>query len=322
MPKKTAIKITERDEELLKMLGRFCALTTTEAGRIYNTKKYHQSRITALSKKKFVRRGKNIIYLGEAGKRYLEKKGEVYRQVPSVKLAKERYTKIAAIYLDFAGSAWDFIPSWEFKQGTMSYRGDRLYGVLEGRSRYAVYNIGERPRKESLYAIKREMEKLPIAYEISRVVIFYESEVAKEAYVDEILGLDEQLLLPYNEAGIALMQAYGRENLIKKAAQLTFEHGGPPKWSSADFTVDNGKQAIVLVLNDVEKKAKIKQYYELTQYRLTDRRPIAIICLEEQAEEYAEQFPECEIRTVKVEDLIGHNVQEGNNRPVSIEAEL
>jgi hypothetical protein len=320
--KKAKIRITERDFELLKLLGEYCAATVDSVGKLYGTGRYHEIRIGVLDREGYVRRKNNLVYLGEAGKRYLAECGIQCRSLPTSARVKERNPKIARVYLDFAGSEWRFVPSWDIKGGAQANKADRLLGVLEGRSKYAVYDIGKRPQEKSLYSLKREMEKLPATYGINRALIFYESEGARDAYGEERLGLKEQLLLPRNETSIALMRAYGEEDLIKKAAQLTFEHGGPAKWSSADFTVDNGTQAIVLVLNDIEKKVKLRQYYEMTQYRLTDRQSIAIICLEGQEKEYAEQFPECEIRTVKAEELIGHNVQEGNNRPVSIEAEL
>jgi hypothetical protein len=320
--KKAKIRITERDFELLKLLGECCAATIDSVGKLYGTRSYHETRITALDREGYVRRKNNLVYLGEAGKRYLAERGIQYRSLPTSARVKERNPKIARVHLDFASSSWRFVSSWDVKGSVQANKADRLLGVLEGRSKYAVYDIGKRPQEKSLYNLKREMEKLPATYRVNRALIFYESDRAKEVYGEERLGLKEQLLLPYDETSIALMRAYGEEDLIKKAAQLTFEHGGPAKWSSADFTVDNGKQAIVLVLNDIEKKAKLRQYYEMTQYRLTDRQSIAIICLEGQEKEYAEQFPGCEIRTVKAEELISRNAEAGNNGPVSIEAEL
>jgi hypothetical protein len=60
---------------------------------------------------------------------------------------------------------------------------------------------------------------------------------------------------------------------------------------------------VVLILNDVEKIAKIKNYLMLAQYRYTKAMEIEILCLKEQEEMFKEMFPECSIKTMKEEEL-------------------
>jgi energy-coupling factor transport system ATP-binding protein len=126
-----------------------------------------------------------------------------------------------------------------------------------------------------------------------------------KAYGEESLGLAEQLLLPYNRTSIALIRALGSENIIKKATQLIFRHGGPPQWTVADYTVDNNKQAIVLILNDIEKRVCISEYYEFAQYRYTTKNDTVIICLDVQKQFYAQKYPDCQVATVTLDRLIG-----------------
>jgi hypothetical protein len=297
--KKQRVRITERDFDLLKHLGEYCAATVDSVGKIYGTCKYHQTRITVLDRAGYIRRKNNLVYLGEAGKRYLEEQGLEWRSLPTAKSLKQRNPRISSVAIEFTGSKWQFIPSWEIKKDKeQAIMGGRLLGILKGRSEYAVYNIGTKPPEKSLYNLKREMEKLPVMYGIKRAVIFYESGAAKEAYGEEALGLEEQLLLPYNADGINLMRAYGEEDLIKKAAQIAYAHGGPPQWPAADYTVDNGRQAVVLVLNDIEKRARLSAYYEMTMVRYTQRQPIAVICLEGEESFYAEKYPGSEIKAI------------------------
>lgn len=305
MAKKRSVRITERDFELLKFLGEFCAVSVSDVGRLYNTKTYHETRLVVLGTANLIRRKDNLVYLGEEGKRYLKLQGLSYRRAPSARITKQRNPRVAKLYLDFAGSDWTFIPSWQYKQEVTSHKGERYYGVLEGSKTYALYNIGMHPHGKSIYNLKREIEKLPSKFGINRVIIFAESPTAMKAYGEESLGLAEQLLLPYNRTSIALIRALGSENIIKKATQLIFRHGGPPQWTVADYTVDNNKQAIVLILNDIEKRVCISEYYEFAQYRYTTKNDTVIICLDVQKQFYAQKYPDCQVATVTLDRLIG-----------------
>jgi hypothetical protein len=52
-------------------------------------------------------------------------------------------------------------------------------------------------------------------------------------------------------------------------------------------------------MNDVEKIAKIRNYFHLAQYRYTKTEKIEIVCLEEQEQMFREMFPECDIRSAE-----------------------
>ena len=198
------------------------------------------------------------------------------------------------------------IPSWRYKGNTMGDRTARFYGIItNSQKRYAVYNICKKPQEKSLIHLKNEMETLPMRFDITRAVIFAETASAMKAYGEESLGLMEQLLLPYNDRNLQLLKAAAKENLIKKAAQLTYTHGGPPEWRGADYTVDDGKQVAVLILHDIEKISRLNDYAELIQYRrLKKRNNIEILCLTEQEKYYKDKYPYFQIKTIDLDKLL------------------
>jgi len=302
------IRITSRDWELLKYLAEYAVVSVDTVGKIFGTEKYHEDRITELKKAKLISRKKNLVYLTKAGRELLEQNNFPCRALPDSISRETRYPKVADFAVKISGSNWDFIPSWRYKEerGGLSLRGARLYGVISNKEvEYAVYNIGKEPRDKSLRNLKQEIMNLPVTLGLNRAVIFAESEEAMQDYGEEPMGLMEQWLLLYNDVNLALLKRAASENLIKKAAQMLFEHGGPPEWKGADYTVDNGRQAVVLIFNDVEKIARLNEYAELLAYRrIRSQGNVVIVCLKDREEYYRQKYPRFEVMAVDAERLI------------------
>lgn len=302
------IKITDRDWELLKFLGEYRIVSVDTVGKLFKTEKYHQDRLTALRKARLISRHKNLVSLAKRGRELLQERNLPCNPVGDSKAAENRYPRIADFALKIADSNWVFIPSWRYKEerGKLSLRGARLYGVISNKEvEYAVYNIGKEPRDKSLRNLKQEIMNLPVTLGLRRAVIFAESEKAMQDYGEEPMGLMEQWLLLYNDINLALLKRAASENLIKKAAQMLFEHGGPPEWKGADYTVDNGRQAVVLIFNDVEKIARLNEYAELLAYRrIRSQGNVVIVCLKDREEYYRQKYPRFEVMAVDAERLI------------------
>jgi hypothetical protein len=292
------IELTERDIKLLEELAELSMIKVSNVSQIYGNDRYYEIRLLDLKKAHYVRRLKGYVMLGINGIKYAKEHGLEVRHVPSTYGQKERIQKISDLYYDFKGSEWTFIDSRKIKEQRKSLdRGSNFLGLLVGRTEYAIYNIGKRPDEKKITLIKKEQEKLH-RIGIYRTIVFYEDPQAREMYGTEGIGLKEQLLLPY-PYGIELVRRYGERDLVEEAAMKVYgERLKEPDWKEADYTVDN-KQIMVLVMNDVEKIAKIKNYFELAQYRYTKTEEIEILCLEEQEEMFREMFPECSIRTVE-----------------------
>jgi len=297
------IELTERDKKLLEMLAELSMIKVENLSHIYETKAYYLKRIALLKKAHYVRRLKGYVMLGSKGVEYVKSIGLKRKGIPTAHGQKERVQRISDLYFDFLGTDWMFIDSRKIKEEKPSiYRSSLLLGLLTGRTEYAVYSIGKEPSKEKIDAVKSEQEKLH-KLGIYRSIVFYESPEARKRYGIEGLGLKEQLLLPY-PYGIELLKEHGRKDLIKEAAIKVYgDNLKEPGWKEADFSVDD-KEIVVLILNDIEKIAKIRNYLILAQYRYTKITEIEILCLEEQQEMFKEMFPECSIKTIKEEGLI------------------
>ena len=297
------VELTERDKKLLEMLAELSMIKVENLLHIYETKTYYLKRIALLKKAHYVRRLKGYVMLGSKGVEYVKSIGLKRKGIPTAHGQKERVQRISDLYFDFLGTDWMFIDSRKIKEEKPSiYRSSLLLGLLTGRTEYAVYSIGKEPSKEKIDAVKSEQEKLH-KLGIYRSIVFYESPEARKRYGIEGLGLKEQLLLPY-PYGIELLKEHGRKDLIKEAAIKVYgDNLKEPGWKEADFSVDD-KEIVVLILNDIEKIAKIRNYLILAQYRYTKITEIEILCLEEQQEMFKEMFPECSIKTIKEEGLI------------------
>jgi hypothetical protein len=282
----------------LKELAEISMIKVENASKIYESSAYYLKRLTDLKKAHYIRRLKGYIMLGVNGIKYAKENGLKIRHAPSEYGQKERVQRISNLYYDFKGSDWTFSDSRKIKEQEKSLdRGSNFLGLLTGRTEYAVYNIGKKPDKKKITLIRKEQQNLH-RIGIYRTIVFYEDPQAREMYGTEGIGLKEQLLLPY-PYGIELVKEHGKHDLIEKVAVKVYgEDLREPDWKEADYAVDN-KQIMVLVMNDVEKIAKIRNYFHLAQYRYTKTEKIEIVCLEKQEEMFKEMFPECDIRSVE-----------------------
>ncbi|KHO63198.1 hypothetical protein THYS13_13170 [Thermoanaerobacter sp. YS13] len=296
------VELTERDKKLLEMLAELSMIKVENLSHIYETKAYYLKRIAQLKKAHYVRRLKGYVMLGSKGIEYVKSIGLKRKGIPTAHGQKERIQKISDLYFDFLETDWTFTDSRKLKgENPSAYRSSLFLGILTGRTDYAVYSIGKEPSKDKINNIKSEQEKLH-KLGIYRSIVFYESPEARKRYGIEGLGLKEQLLLPYPH-GIELLKEHGKRDLIKEAAVNVYGNNlKEPNWKEADFSTSD-KEVVVLILNDIEKIAKIRNYLILAQYRYTKTTEIEILCLEEQEEMFKEMFPECNIKTVNAEDL-------------------
>lgn len=299
------VELTDRDEMLLKCLLLYGVISVDSVGCIYQTSRYHSNRLTRLADARYVNRSGGLVTLGVEGRRFLEEQGHEVSSKRFDRLAKERRKKVSEVGISFLYSDLSFIPSWEAKKRFNLNRGLRLLGLLQNSSILAVYSIGKRPGEEKVSAIKDELRKFP-PLGIRRAVILAESKAAIDMYTVEPLGLDEQLLLPYSKFSIELLKIYARENLSYKSAKIALGDIYPSKWVSADYSDSEGRPVVVLSLNDIEKRARLKSYYEFSSYRHTSLQDIIIVCLESQYELFTNEFPHAKIVTIQELDLLNN----------------
>lgn len=301
--KKKTVELTERDVELLKMLAEHIAIRTDNVGRLYQTEKYHTARLKKLKDAKYIKNNYGYVLLGIEGERYLKSIGITPKSKPPSKSNYlERVKQRSDLYFDFLGSPWRFIDGRELKKQYGSIdRSSMFIGLLSGWTEYMVYFLTKYYDKKQIENMKHEISNL-YKLGIYRAVIFYRDRKERERYGSEALGIKEQLALPY-PAGVELLKKHGEKDIIRAAAEKVYGVLKEPAWKEADFEAE-GKQIMVLILNDIEKKAKIRNYLDLTAFRHTGRQKIEILCLEEQEEVFREEFPECSIRTISTEEVL------------------
>jgi len=139
--------------------------------------------------------------------------------------------------------------------------------------------------------------------DLKTTIIFAETPKAMASYGIEALGLDEQLLLPYTELGINIARELYNGRIIKKAIEKAVGKALEPAWGNADFSLPDGRQGVVLVTNDIEKRSRLQDYFRMARYRHTKTQEIVIVCLESQKEVFAQEFPRCEIISINEEEL-------------------
>lgn len=296
------LEITDRDEMLLKCLAEYGVISVDSVGEIYQTKHYHVKRISRLADAKYINRKNGLVTLSVNGRNYLKEIGVSIPVKYFNRMAKKRRAKISEVGMSFLYSDFKFIPSWQAKEFYNLNNSGRFLGLLENEGIIVVYNIGKKPSEEKIFAIKEEMKSF-ISIGVGRAVIFAESKKAMDMYKIEPLGLDEQLLLPYGEFSIKLIKHHLQENLKYKSAKIALKDVFPSRWVLADYNDSKGRPVVVLTLNNIEKRAKLKNYYKLSLHRHTNVQEIIIVCLESQERLFKNEFPQANLVTISEQSL-------------------
>lgn len=300
------VQLTERDMNLLKYIAEYGVISIKTAGDIYQTKSYHDNRIALLSSAGYVNRS-NGIKLASKGRKVLKELGVEIRHVPRKASHQQRAARMSELGTVFKDSGVDFIPSWQAKELYNLRANSKAYGVLRNDIITMIYGISENTQPKSIKHIKTEISELQ-EYGISRAVILAESKKAMDMYEIEAHGLSEQLLLPWNDLGIGLLKQHIKANLCYKAAVLALKKVNPSQWALADYSDEAGNSVIVVVLNDIEKRAKLHGYYYMSQHRHTSTQQVILICLESQVSLFTQEYPKARILSVPEVKLLQKEV--------------
>lgn len=311
------IQLQDRDIKLLHYLSKYGVLNKTIVDKIYQTKEYTRRRKKRLSDEGYIYKNNKIVYLGTKGRKYLKSVGiKETKQIPGEKYSKERMGKISEILIPLE-KIYECYPSWKLKEGNNDKR-KLYYGKIINRNNkneYYVYNIGHinklnktniNMKERQIQLTKNEITSFVQSNIYDRVIVLAEDGQTMNLYKKhmELLGTKEQLLIPFNDGGIKILQAYGKEDVNSKAIKNIYgEDYSKPQWKFADYTVEGSKQVIVLINNDIEKIEKLKQSNVVNAYNYVSKTKYVIVCLEEQEETFKNEFPTMEIRTVPFDVL-------------------
>lgn len=303
------VYIQERDELLLKMMGKYGTLNNKTITRIYDNKKvYPRHRKKTLSDAKYIIKTNRYAYLGKKGREYLNCVGvQGLKQISGFQSAKKRLCKISEILVPLEG-IYNCSPSWYLKDAKqLCDRGLLFYGKIRNRNtgdEYYIYNAGKMSatkdvnkalnlKKSYIRHIKEEIVQNALI-RMNRVIILAEDGLTIRIYKKMLdsLKMKEQLIMPFTDQGIDLLKELGKRNIKKEAIEYLYgKNYRKPDWIYADFATPENKQGIVLINNDGEKIVKIQQNQMVNQYNYSKKNSLVIICLENQVPSFQKEFP-------------------------------
>jgi hypothetical protein len=302
-----SVNVTERDHNLLVNIAKYGVLNTDYAKEIYCSNLYYKRRLTKLSKENFIIRKSGLMHLAREGMQYLDNNNIPYKKPPRSKELKKRVTDILRITREI--NSWEFLPSWEVKADYNFDRGGRYYGMLRSNDcrnlEYLLYRITHKTTEDAVSQLKKKELRNWINRGIFRVIILVENKEALDIYNPEALGLTEQLIIPHNSIGMALINLMGKTDIEELAVKKLYcsDNLEPSKWKDADYQIGE-KYIVSLIKNDIEKQIRLKNYMEFAAARHTSLPDLEIVCLESQRQKYESMFIGCSIKTISEDKIL------------------
>lgn len=319
-----AVELQERDINFLKTLSKYGCLSRKTINIIYGAKqdknktdkgnKYPKAieiRKKRLSVEGYIIKTNTYAYLGEKGKRYLEKIGvEEIKHTNGTKYTLERLAKISSILYPLEDT-YEITPSWKIKTEDDSNKKRIFYGTIKhkitGRE-YYIFNIGGMKGKEiteskknikSIF-IKRLKTEVRASKDnenkpLNNMIVFAEDKPTMDLYRNnaEKLTNGEQLLMPY-PWGIDLIKFLGQYEIKKFVMDKLYGDNYTNGNSVIDYR-SNDISIVVLIHNDLEKILSLKIYCKANFIHLLEREKdtppsLRIICLDIQVASLKEEF--------------------------------
>lgn len=291
------MKLTDRDAELLRVLGEAGVMTLEQVRKLYGgVSRYHLRRVEVMCAAGYlVRKGGRVKPL-QAG---LKAVG-INREPPKIRdIEDEKHQlEVVDVYLGLRG--WQF----EFRQAAKERRridrGVRLDAVVsDGEVEYAVYVLRQGMGAASAARLHDEISRLPV-WGIKRVAAFAPSRLEAEVFMLEgtsaarrrlyvaVAPVEELMLLPLKTGPEILVKARG--GWLKELSRVLPGLEPSPN-GHADY-VWRGRDVVVLVTNDLIKRWRMAEDPGRWEGAV-------VVCLESQSKLFAEQYPQTRLVVVK-----------------------
>ena len=152
----------EEEIELIKFVAEYQYLNVNDEKYFFKSKKYYKERVNELIKKKYLRRVKLNLVLGEMGIEYIQVMGYKYNKINTNPKYKERLLRlshIGAFY--YETQKVKFTPSFAIKNKQIyTLTGRRYIGILEiSGIDYLTYPITEKHDKKYIASVLDEIQK-------------------------------------------------------------------------------------------------------------------------------------------------------------------
>lgn len=257
------LRLTEKDIQLLKFLGKYKIMLATDSKKIYEAKGYHFKRLKVLEKEKYIKRvNRYYIKLDVNGIKLIKDFGYSYHNICRKSDYQERVKEIVKIATLTIGSTIKFIPSWEIKDNAIftetarKYIGELIY---QGK-RYIAYYISNERKEVYIRQIITDIQK---ASDYKNVMIFVENiNVLNKANQYFIFGKECTLIISTGKTKEKMrkFEEFDFYELIKqiyKGKEILLSN-----WIKADYVTSKKDYIVLMPFLDTEKLHKLNKFYK------------------------------------------------------------
>ena len=286
-------ELTEKDLELLGLISKSGVITLKQAQQIYGGSKwYHYDRVQTLKKRGYLQKKSGYIELTNKGASLFNQNRYRY---------KEDYLKglradMAEIIMNLGN--WNIISVSQAKH--KHNLNQRIYFkclLSHNNLEYAIYMLGEKPKKQTLAPIKGEIKFLAHGTNIDRAIVFGASDESLSMFGNDELGMKELLLLKYPDS-LPVLNNYQK---LKEHAELLFgsQQLVVTDRPFADYETKDGFVTF-LMLNDLVKMNNLYNYLHLPH----KIKKVTIVCLSSREEIMRQMYRKSELVVIDEQGIL------------------
>ncbi len=192
-------QINEDELSLIRFIAKYQYLNVKDAKYFFNSSRYYRNRIKTLIDKKFLRKIKWTLVLGQSGIQYVQLLNLEYNKLNKNQQYKERLlnlSNIAAFYHNC--NTVNFIPSFAIKDKTVfTTTGRRYIGILNINGiEYLAYQILKRHDNKYIESVAYDIQK---EMKYSNFIILVD-DINRINLNDFVFGKNKTLVIEDNEA--------------------------------------------------------------------------------------------------------------------------
>ena len=249
----------QEEISLIKFISDFEYLDINDAKYFFTTQKYYRKRITNLVKKKYLKRTKNTLVLGELGIEYAKLFNFKYN-----KLNRNQKYYSRLLYISNLGAFFNksetikFTPSFDIKDKEMfTIKARRFIGILEINGiDYLTYHISEKHDKRYINSVIYDIQK----EKKYKNIIILVNDIKRINVNDFSFGMNQVLVLEDNECNRNKLKYLHSINWSEMIKSLYKENIYLAEYNFCDYTNYKDKYVALFYFLDTEKITRIKYF--------------------------------------------------------------
>ena len=281
------LRLSNKDIQLLMFLKKYKIMFAADSKRIYQSIDYHNKRLKALEKERYIRRvDRYYIKLDINGIKLMRDIGYDYhnlcRRIDYQDRVKE-ISKIASLTLD---SSMNFIASWELKdKSAFTEAGRKFIGELKYQNKnYLTYYISK--NKGTVY-IKQIINDIQKAVNYKNILVFMENlKPISKSNKYFIFGKENTLIVNVSKENLDKIRLFQKMDLYEIIKRIYKEKEVLlSNWNKADYMTEDKEYIILMPFLNTEKLHNLNIFYKNNQ---EIKRKIDILTLKENREKINE----------------------------------